>query len=66
MPGTFLYVYIGTAGRAAVSAAASGEAVQHGWQYWIFIIIGLVATIVVTICITKIARDALKKTADIK
>ncbi len=66
MPGTFLYVYIGTAGRAAVSAAASGEAVQHGWQYWIFIIIGLVATIVVTIWVTKIARDALKKTADIK
>ena len=66
MPGTFLYVYIGTAGRAAVSAAASGEAVQHGWRYWIFIIIGLVATIVVTIWVTKIARAALKKTADIK
>ena len=26
MPGTFLYVYIGTAGKAAVSAAAGGEA----------------------------------------
>jgi hypothetical protein len=28
--------------------------------------IGLVATIVVTIWVTKIARDALKKTADVK
>src|SRR5207249_494627 len=37
MPGTFLYVYIGTASQAAISAAAGGEAVQHGWQYWTFI-----------------------------
>jgi len=62
MPGTFLYVYIGTAGRAAVSAAAGGEAVQHGWQYWTFMTVGLAATIVVTIWVTKIARDALRET----
>ena len=60
MPGTFLYVYIGTAGKAAVSAAG-GEAVKQGWQYWMFMSIGLVATIVVTVWVTKIARDALKK-----
>jgi uncharacterized membrane protein YdjX (TVP38/TMEM64 family) len=62
MPGTFLYVYIGTASKAAVSTAAGGEAVQHGWQYWTFMGIGLAATMVVTIWITKIARDALRKT----
>src|SRR6266542_3717621 len=62
MPGTFLYVYIGTASQAAISAAAGGEAVQHGWQYWTFISIGLAATIVVTVWVTKIARDALRKT----
>ena len=62
MPGTFLYVYIGTASQAAISAAAGGEAVQHGWQYWTFISIGLAATVIVTIWVTKIARDALKKT----
>src|SRR5438552_1048798 len=62
MPGTFLYVYIGTASQAAISAAAGGEAVQHGWQYWTFISIGLAATIMVTVWVTKIARDALKKT----
>jgi uncharacterized membrane protein YdjX (TVP38/TMEM64 family) len=60
MPGTFLYVYIGTAGKAAVSAA-DGEAVKQGWQYWMFMSIGLVATIVVTIWVTRIARSALKK-----
>ena len=65
MPGTFLYVYIGTAGKAAVSTAG-GEAVKREWQYWTFMSIGLVATIVVTIWVTTIARDALKKTADVK
>jgi uncharacterized membrane protein YdjX (TVP38/TMEM64 family) len=63
MPGTFLYVYIGTASKAAVSAAAGGEAVQHGWQYWPFMSIGLLATIIVTIWVTKIARDALTEKA---
>jgi len=66
MPGTFLYVYIGTAGKAAVSAAAGGEAVQRGWQYWTFTGVGHAATIVVTVWVTKIARDALKKTEDVK
>ena len=62
MPGTCLYVYIGTAGKAAASAAAGGEAMKHGWQYWTFMSVGLVATIIVTIWVTKIARNALRKT----
>src|SRR6058998_2658388 len=62
MPGTFLYVYIGTAGKTAASAAAGGEAMKHGWQYWTLISFGLAATVVVTIWVTKIARDALRKT----
>ncbi len=62
IPGTFLYVYIGTASKLAVSAAAGGEAVKHGWQYWTLISFGLAATVVVTIWVTKIARDALRKT----
>jgi uncharacterized membrane protein YdjX (TVP38/TMEM64 family) len=66
MPGTFLYVYIGTAGRAAVSAAAGGEAMKHGWQYWAFLSVGLAATIAATIWVAKIARDALKEKADVK
>jgi uncharacterized membrane protein YdjX (TVP38/TMEM64 family) len=62
IPGTFLYVYIGTASKPAVSAAAGGEAVKHGWQYWTLISFGLAATVVVTIWVTKIARDALRRT----
>ena len=62
IPGTFLYVYIGTASKLAVSAAAGGEAVKHGWQYWTLISFGLAATVVVTIWVTKIARDALRRT----
>jgi uncharacterized membrane protein YdjX (TVP38/TMEM64 family) len=65
MPGTLLYVYIGTVGKAAVSAAA-GEEMKHGWQYWTFLSVGLAATITATIWITKIARDALKEKADVK
>jgi uncharacterized membrane protein YdjX (TVP38/TMEM64 family) len=61
IPGTFLYVYIGTASQAAVSAAASGAAIKHGWQYWAFTSVGLAATVIVTIWITRIARDALRK-----
>jgi uncharacterized membrane protein YdjX (TVP38/TMEM64 family) len=63
IPGTFLYVYIGTAGKAAVAATAGGEAVKHSWQYWTFLGVGLAATIIVTIWVTKIARDALKSQA---
>src|SRR5438874_12088712 len=65
MPATFLYVFIGTAGKAAVSAAG-GEAMKYGWQYWTFVSLGLAATIVVIIWVTKIAHDALKKTTDVK
>jgi len=61
MPGAFLYVYIGTAGRAAVLAAAGGEAIKRGWQYWTFLSVGLAATIAVTFWVTKIARSALRK-----
>ena len=62
MPGAFLYVYIGTAGRAAVLAAAGGEAIKRSWQYWTFLSVGLAATIAVTFWVTKIARSSLRKT----
>jgi hypothetical protein len=65
MPATFLYVFIGAASKTTVSAAG-GEAMKYGWQYWTFLSLGLAATIVVIIWVTKIARDALKKTADVK
>src|SRR5213080_2752850 len=42
MPGTFLYVYIGVAGKAAVSATAGAEAARHSREYWALTSIGLV------------------------
>lgn len=66
MPGTFLYVYFGAAGKAAASAASGAEAAKHGWQYWTFMGVGLAATVAVTIWVTKIARDALEAKAEIK
>lgn len=59
MPGGFLYVYIGAAGKAAVAAATGAEATKHGWPYWTLIIVGLAATIIATLWVAKITRDAL-------
>src|SRR5438874_8202790 len=36
MPATFLYVFIGTTGKATVSAV-SGEAMKYGWHYLSFV-----------------------------
>jgi uncharacterized membrane protein YdjX (TVP38/TMEM64 family) len=66
MPGTFLYVYIGTASKDAISAAAGGETMNHGWEHWTFIGVGLAATIAVTVWVTRIARDALRTKTDVK
>lgn len=60
MPGTLLYVYLGAAGRVALEAAADGEIKSDPLQTGFFIA-GLVATVVVTIYVTKIARNALKE-----
>jgi uncharacterized membrane protein YdjX (TVP38/TMEM64 family) len=60
IPGTFLYVYVGAASKAAVGAA-TGEAVRHGWEYWSFLGIGLIATVAVTVWVTRIAQKALQR-----
>jgi uncharacterized membrane protein YdjX (TVP38/TMEM64 family) len=52
LPGTFLYVYIGSAGAEAVAG-------EKSLAEWIFFGIGLVLTIVVTVMVTRLARKAL-------
>lgn len=59
MPGTLLYVYLGAVGRVALESAAEGDVERDPLQTGFFIA-GLVATVVVTIYVTKIARKALK------
>lgn len=60
IPGTLLYVYYGKA-LGSLAAVASGTELQKGAEFWVFLSLGLVATIVVTTYITRIAGRALRQ-----
>jgi uncharacterized membrane protein YdjX (TVP38/TMEM64 family) len=67
LPGTLLYVYYGAVARKAtgsLAAAASGTGVQKGAESWILLGVGLVATIVVTTFVTRLAGKALRQEID--
>ncbi len=61
LPGTVLYVYLGTFGKATVEAAAGGGRTRSPLE-WALLGLGLIATVVVTVWVTQIARKALRKT----
>jgi uncharacterized membrane protein YdjX (TVP38/TMEM64 family) len=63
LPGTFLYVYIGYLIRAAAGTAGS-ENVQLG--KWALLGLGLVATIAVTVYVTRLANRALKQRPELE
>lgn len=58
LPGTFLYVYLGAAGKEASSGSGAGP-----WN-WVLFGAGLVTTIVVTIWISRIAKNAVPKKSE--
>jgi len=58
LPGTFLYVYYGKL-AGDVAALAGGSAVEKGTGYYVILLLGLVATVMVTALVTRIARRAL-------
>ena len=60
LPGTLLYVYYGKL-AGDVAALAGGAAPEKGAGYYTVLILGLVATIVVTTLVTRTARRALKE-----
>ena len=60
LPGTFLYVYLGYAGRAGLSAAAGATGGRSAGQ-WALLVVGLLATVAVTVYVTRIARRAIKE-----
>ena len=60
-PGTLMYVYLGVIGKAGLDAA-SGDGGSSSAQQAL-LIIGLIATIAVTIFVTRIAQKALKESA---
>jgi len=57
LPGTVLYVYLGSIAGDVATLEGGGEANATG--QWIFKIVGILATILVTVYITKIAKKAL-------
>ena len=63
LPGTFMYVYLGYAGRAGLSAAAGAEGGRSPAQ-WALLVVGLAATVAVTVYVTRLARKAVKENTD--
>jgi uncharacterized membrane protein YdjX (TVP38/TMEM64 family) len=61
IPGTILYVYLGYISKAGIEAT-SGVSGKNTLEY-VFIGVGLLITIIVTIYVTSIARKALSNTA---
>jgi len=62
LPASCVYVYLGTlVGSLAALGAMGPEAPQHHWMIWLLQGIGLVATVLLTIYVTKRATQALKK-----
>ncbi len=59
IPGTLLYVYYGKL-AGDVAALAGGAAVEKGTGYYTVLILGLLATVVVTTLVTRTARSALR------
>ena len=60
LPATVLYVYSGkVAGDVATATGGAGPA--HGAGYYAVIAVGLIATVAVTILVTRIARRALRE-----
>ena len=64
IPGTVLYVYIGTAIGSLADLGEGGR--ERSTTEWVFYGVGLLATVVVTVFITRIARKALAEAIDDK
>jgi uncharacterized membrane protein YdjX (TVP38/TMEM64 family) len=62
-PGTLLYVYYGRVAGDLASVAAGS--VERGPEYWSFLVLGLAATLLVTLFVTRLARRALRESASV-
>lgn len=60
LPGTLLYVYYGKA-AGSLAALAGGVKAERGPEYWITLGIGLLATVIVTTYVTRLAGKALRQ-----
>jgi uncharacterized membrane protein YdjX (TVP38/TMEM64 family) len=62
LPGTILYVYYGKV-VGDVAALAGGAAAERGTAHYVVLGLGLLATLIVTTVVTRIARRALESSA---
>ena len=60
IPGTLVYIYYGKL-AGDVAQLAGGAAVGRGAEYYAVLVLGLVATVVVTTIVTRTARRALQE-----
>ena len=65
IPGTIMYVYFGSLGNINTICNGGGANANPAAQ-WTIRIIGLIATVAVTVYVTKIARKALNESISIK
>ncbi len=63
LPGTLLYVYSGKL-VGDVAALAGGGAPPKDWGYYVVLSLGLLATVAVTVVVTRAARRALNEVTD--
>lgn len=57
LPGTLMYIYLGSLAKDLASLGTTTQ--ENNNLFWILRIIGLIATVAVTLYITKIAKQAL-------
>jgi uncharacterized membrane protein YdjX (TVP38/TMEM64 family) len=62
IPASLMYVYLGYV--AGDVAAVTGGAVVHGTEYYVLRGVGFVATVIVTILVTRIARRAVREATE--
>jgi len=63
LPGTILYVYVGYVSRESIEAATGTTSVDYG--RWALLILGLLATAIVTVYITRLAKRMIRTRTEI-
>jgi uncharacterized membrane protein YdjX (TVP38/TMEM64 family) len=63
LPGTLLFVYYGKA-LGSLAALAGGRQAEKGMEFWVFLGVGLLATVAVTTYVTRLAARALRREID--
>lgn len=62
IPGTIMYVYLGSL-AGSIAMIGAGDTPNNAAVQWTIRIVGFIATVAVTVYVTKVARKALKEAA---